>query len=63
VLARLGHWYGVPKCQVTRNAQREDGGRDARTDLQGGWFGKIGEWDVNVIEESNRNYGGGEGVW
>ena len=25
-------------------------------DVQGGRFGKIGQWDVHIIEELNRNY-------
>ena len=30
---------------------------DGRLDLQGGWFGEVGQWDVHIIKESNRNCG------
>ena len=35
----------------------ENGEWDGRLDLQGGWFGEVGQWDVHIIKESNRNCG------
>jgi len=32
---------------------------DRSLDVQGGWFGEIGRWNVHIIEEPNRNYGDG----